>query len=410
MNIVHLVTTDDGGAARAAIRISNSLNTINNENINSKIFVAKKKGSDINVENLISNKKEKFKLIGSSIINNKTISKFKTSSLFSNDKLGINITKYEAIKNADIINLHWINQGMLSYKSLEELKKLGKPIVWTLHDMCPFTGGCHYDENCGKYKEKCGQCKVLGSKKVNDLSTKIQRRKKEIFKDMNLTIIGCSSWITQCAKESQIFKNKKCINIPNSIDIEKFKPIEKNFAKEILNINLNKRVILFGAMSSISNSRKGFKYLLESLKILDKEKYIAVIFGNNNKVAEIDECLETVYLGQLSDDISLSLVYSIADVFVAPSEQENLSNAVMEALSCGTPVVAFNIGGMSDMIKHKKNGYLAIPFESDDLSKGIEWCVDNNDELKNNARKFVIDNYRYEIVSEKYKLLYRSLL
>lgn len=403
MKILHLVVSDNGGAARAAIRISEALIE------KSSIGVVRK--TTTSKANLLVNKKESvIKLPINNIINKLRIKKGVVQYLFSDALIGINFKNNHLFKTCDIINLHWINDGMISYSTLNYMSKLRKPIVWTLHDMWPFTGGCHYDEECGRYKTNCGNCKVLRSNREKDLSTKIQKKKEKIYSDMNITIVGCSNWITECAKESKVFKNKLCVNIPNCIDIETFKPIDKEIARNILNIKTNKKIILFGAMSSTSDARKGFKFMLEAMKILDRDKYIAVIFGNSSEESEIEKYIETIYMGQLSDDYTLALLYNVADVFVAPSIQENLANTVMESLSCGTPVVAFNIGGMPDMIKHEINGYLCEPFKYESLCEGIEYCTKNTVQLGERARKYVEDNYTYEIIGKKYTELYEKLL
>lgn len=409
MKVLHAVTSDIGGAARATIRINNSINFVCKYN-KGKVIVIKKNTSNSSVEPIAVNKLKKILAFRNRIFNDFTISKYNNKTLFSHEIMGFDLLKEKHIREFNIVNLHWINGGMLSYNTLKKLKYLNKPIVWTLHDMWPFTGGCHYDEECGRFKEDCGKCKVLRSSKEVDLSTKIQEKKKKIYDDLNITVVGCSSWITECAKQSKLFKDKKCINIANPIDIDMFKPIDKEICKGILNINTNKKIILFGAMSSTSDERKGFKFLLEAIKKLDSSKYIALIFGNNSEESEVEEHMEVRYLGNLVDDYTLTLVYNAADVFVAPSIQENLANTVLESLSCGTPVVAFDIGGMKDMIKNEYNGYLAEPFDSIDLSKGIDYCINNNDELSFNARSYVVDNFTYEIIGNKYIDLYNDLL
>lgn len=409
MKIIHLVNTDEGGAGRATIRISKSINELCDNNT-SKILVARRTKKINTISSLEVKKINKLQRMINSQINKISIKKYKTSSLFSNSKLGFSIINNPLIRECDIIHLHWINDALLSYNELERLKKIGKPIVWTLHDMWPFTGGCHYDDECEKYKKICGECRVLNSHKRKDLSTKIQNKKKYIYSKMNITIVGCSNWITDCAKESTLFKDKECLNIPNCIDIKRYKPINREMAKNILNINTDKKIILFGAMSATDDKRKGFKYLLEAIKKLDKNKYTCVIFGNDSEDNEIQKYMDTIYVGNIEDDYSLALLYSCADVFVAPSIQENLANTVMESLSCGTPVVAFDIGGMPDMIKHKINGYLAESFNHESLTRGIEYCIKNTEVLGNEARKYVENNFTYEIIGKKYIDIYKRLI
>jgi Glycosyltransferase len=409
MNIVHVVVSDsDGGAARAAYRINTAINNLNDANYKSNMLVLNKNTIDNSVHTVLNSisKRVIYKLKKG--INEKSIDKYNNSTFFSNDIMGIDISKEKIIRECDIINLHWVNNAMLSFEYLEKLKRLNKTMVWTLHDMCPFTGGCHYDEGCEKYKGKCGKCKVLNSNVDKDLSYKIQKKKIQLFSNMNISIVGCSNWITKCARDSKILENKRCINIPNPINHNVFKPLNKEFARKALNIKSEKKIILFGAMSSDSDKRKGYEQLIESLKKMDLEKYKIVIFGNETNDKYLNRITNATYIGKVYDDFTLSLIYNCADVFVAPSIQENLANTVMEALACGTPVTAFKIGGMEDMIKHEFNGYLANPFKTSDFANGIEWCIENTNELSLNAREYVINNYKSNIIANKYIDLYTS--
>jgi glycosyltransferase involved in cell wall biosynthesis len=279
--------------------------------------------------------------------------------------------------NPDIVHLHWINGGMIK---IEDLAKIDKPIVWSLHDMWAFTGGCHYDEECGRYKEKCVKCKVLGSEKENDLSKKVFKRKEKNYKNLDLTVVGLSKWLNECSKESTLLKDKKHVNLPNPIDTNIFKPFDKEKSRELWNLPKDKKLVLFGAMNPTGDPRKGFKELSEALKLLEIKDVEFVVFGSSAPKNPPKFKFKTHYVGRLNDDIGLVTLYSAVDVMIVPSLQENLSNAIMESLSCATPVVAFDIGGNSDMIEHKKTGYLVKPFEAQDLANGIEWVLN----LKNN--------------------------
>ena len=312
--------------------------------------------------------------------------------------------------NPDIVHLHWINDGMIR---IEDLPKIKAPIVWSLHDMYPFTGGCHYSDDCIGFKNKCGNCKVLRSKKSNDLSRKGWKRKKKVFDNIsNLTVIGLSKWMESQAKESSLFFNKNVINLPNGIDINVFKPHSKDLSRDLWNLPKDKKLILFGAMDSTSDPRKGYKELLDALSNLNINNLEFIVFGNSNPSESENFGSKTHYLGNLKDDISLVTLYNSVDVMIVPSLQENLSNVIMESLSCGTPVVGFDIGGNSDMIEHKKNGYLAKPLDSSDLARGIEWVLncENYDNLLNYSRKKNLNEFDDSLVSEKYIELYKNIL
>jgi glycosyltransferase involved in cell wall biosynthesis len=313
--------------------------------------------------------------------------------------------------NPDIVHLHWICGGMMR---IEDIEKIKPPIVWSLHDMWAFTGGCHYDEECGAYIRGCGNCKVLGSMKENDLSYKIFNRKRKVFASKNdMIIVGLSRWLNECSKNSFLLKDKKHINLPNPIDTCMFKPFDKEKARELWSLPQGKKLVLFGAMGATSDPRKGFKELSEALQKLEKNSDIEfVVFGSSQPQNAPDLGFPTYYLGHLHDDVSLVTLYSAVDVMVIPSLQENLSNAIMESLACGTPVVAFDVGGNSDMIDHKMNGYLAKPFDTTDLANGIEWVLNTPTygELCKNAREKVIREFESKVVVEKYVALYKQLM
>jgi len=228
----------------------------------------------------------------------------------------------------------------------------------------------------------------------------------------NLTIVGLSRWLQNCAKESSLLCNSNIVNLPNLIDTDIFKPIEKNHAREKLGLSQNKKYILFGAMRATGDPRKGYDKLQEALKKLNDPLIEFVVFGNNEPSNCQGLTNKTHFLGDIQDDGSLQIIYNACDVIIVPSIQENLSNIILESLSCGSPVVAFDIGGNSDMIDHLNNGYLAEPFDTDDLAEGIEWVINNKNyiDLKKNARKKILKSFDSEIVIQKYLELYKDIL
>jgi len=407
---VLIVNSSDihGGAARAANRLHIGLKRIG---VISEMLVLKKGGNDPDIMGLEGKVKKALSLV------RPTIDKFplkrypnKSNTLFSPAWV-----PYSGIVNrinnsdADIVHFHWINGGMVR---IEEIALINKPIVWSLHDMWAFTGGCHYDEECGKYESICGNCPVLNSNKVKDLSRRIFQRKQKTYKSLDITVVGLSQWMADCAKKSSLFRGKNVVNLPNPINIETFRPLNKHFARESLNLPQDKKIILFGAMSATSDPRKGYRELSEALKIMDSDHIELAILGADRHNDNINFDFPVHYLGQVNDDLSLRIIYSAADVMVVPSIQENLSNAIMESMSCGTPVVAFNIGGNGDMIDHKINGYLAAPYEPVDLSDGIKWVITHNEKnnLREKSRQKILDNFEGTKVSLEYLELYKDII
>lgn len=415
MKVLHINSYDiHGGAANAVYRINKALNFCG---VDSKVLVKKKFSTNKTIYSIRRVKFNNVRTTCREIYEQIYLRPYKRKKnvIFSIAKAGMNIIDEDILKEADIIHLHWINDGMISLKQLKKLSALKKPIVWTLHDMWPFTGGCHYSGNCNKYKNLCGQCNILGSYKEKDLSTEIFNEKKKIFNDMNLEVVCCSNWLASCAKESKVFENKNITVIPNCIDENLYKPIDKQIAKKILNLDINKKYILFGADNSTSDVRKGYKYLIKGLEILSQSelsKDVELIVFGGEKGEEIMP-FPTRFLGILNDDISLNIVYSAADIFVAPSLEDNLPNTIMESLFSGTPVVAFNIGGIPDMIKHKFNGYLAEEKNSTDLCRGIQYILSNKDDyekIRSNCRSFVVENFNEEKIANEYEKIYKKLL
>lgn len=398
----------NGGAARAAYRLHKSLLSAE---VDSKMLVQEKysdefliKGLNTKIKKMIG--KVRLFLDGLPV----KLYKYRTKTLFSANWVPFSdIVKRINDENPDVVHLHWINAGMMR---IEDIEKIKAPVVWSLHDMWPFTGGCHYDEGCGAFRQGCGACKVLGSQKTKDLSAKVFERKHKIFLRKNINIVGLSKWINNCSQESTLFKDKRHINLPNPIDLSLFKPFDKKGARALWSFPENKKLILFGAMGATSDPRKGFKDLSDALPKLNSNDIEFVVFGSSEPEKSQSFGFKTHYLGHLHDDVSLVALYSAVDVMVVPSLQENLSNAIMESLACGTPVVAFDIGGNSDMIDHKENGYLAKPFESQDLAKGIDWVLQNEkyQQISHNAREKVVQCFDSGLIAEKYIELYKTVI
>lgn len=409
MKIVHVNTYDiNGGAARAAYRLHRSLLKIN---LDSRMFVANNDSKEKEILGPISKLDNVFCKLAPHI--DKSI--LKCLNQKSQDILSLSLYKNpyaHKIKkiDADIINLHWINEGFLTPSLIGEINK---PIIWTLHDMWPFCGGEHYVGDSVRYIE--GYTKKnrvnLGSIDVNRW---IWRNKKRIFGHKKaMKIVAPSKWMYECAKKSSIFKDHEVIHIPNSIDENVFKPYNRKFTRQALNLRENEKVILFGAMSATSDKRKGFDLLIAALKYLKSSTPIdniqILVFGSSeaNEIKKLGFKVKS--LGILKDDLSLALYYSTSDVFIAPSREDNLPNTILESMACGTPVVSFNVGGIKDMIDHNNNGFLAQPESSEELSKGILYLLSNegiNSEFSINAREKVLKNFTFELQSKAYEKLY----
>ena len=410
MKILIVNTSDiQGGAARAAYRLHSALLV---EGVDSQMLAQSQSSDNLTV---IGPQTKVQKALGKlrPTLDGLPVHRYKerTKTLFSPSWLPFSsiVERINAI-NPDIVHLHWIAGGMMR---IEDIAKIKAPIVWSLHDMWAFTGGCHYDEECHAYTKDCGSCKVLRSHKNNDLSKKVFIRKQKTFTKIdNMTVVGLSSWLNDCSKNSSLLKDKRHINLPNPINTTRFQPFDKNKARTLWNLPTDKKLVLFGAMGVTSDPRKGFNELSEALHELKDDSIELVIFGSSQPKNPHNFAFKTHYLGQLHDDVSLVTLYSAVDVMIVPSLQENLSNAIIESLACATPVVGFDIGGNSDMIEHHKTGYLAEPFDSNDLAKGIEWVLNSEsyDELCQNAREKVLREFDSQVVAKKYIDLYNKII
>ena len=303
--------------------------------------------------------------------------------IFSYPIIGSNISEMDLVKDADVIYIHWVLNGFLSLNSLGQLIKLNKPIVFYMHDMWTLTGGCHHSFGCDKYMKQCHNCKFFIGDKEKDLSNSEFKRKKKLFSNHdNVYFIAPSKWLFDCAKKSSLTKKKPVFYIPNYLEDKIFKPFEKNVAKHLLNFDKDEIVIAFGAIS-VESPYKGWEYLQEALELLYENgnfKNVSILIFGSGYRKEIAEAIpfKTRFMGFLFNEFATNLMYNAADIFVAPSLAEVFGYVILESLRCGTPVVAFNTGGIPDLIKHKENGYLANYKDAKDLAGGIKFCFDNH--------------------------------
>jgi glycosyltransferase involved in cell wall biosynthesis len=413
VNLLILNTSDNqGGAAMATYRLHHGLRSIG---VNSCLMVQEKKTDDYTVigpktrwQNIQAFFRPYLEVLAAKSYQNREKTIF--SPAWVPDQLAGKVSTLKP----DIIHLFWVNWGFMK---LETLGRFNSPVVWTLHDMWPFTGGCHYDNECGRFRQSCGKCPVLGSDRDHDLSRHIWKRKRKSWEGAPIVVVATSHWLADMARSSSLFRDQRIEVIPNGLDTDRYKPVKKDVARATYNLPQDKRLILFSAFGATSDKRKGNQFLVQALEIMSRagwdSKTELVIIGASRPESPPDMGMKVHYMGRLHDEISQVLLYSAADVVVAPSMQENLSNVVMESLSCGTPVVAFNIGGMPDMIDHQLNGYLATPFQPNDLANGMMWVLENNDRrntLSQRARKTVVERYALQAVANRYLSLYQSIL
>ena len=336
---------------------------------------------------------------------------------FSPNNVGVDITHHPLVKEADVIHLHWVNHGFITVDTIKKLAALGKPIIWSMHDMWIFTGGCHYSGSCRNFEQACGNCQFLKIPSENDITKGILAEKLSKLKNKNIRFVGSSKWLASEARKSKLLKNEHVTDMVTPVNTSFFRPIEGPTLRSELGISSSKKVILFLAMSA-EDERKGFQYLLQALILLGQQStkpdFEIIIVGKNNSKHFTEVPFPIHLLGLVSDKSRIVEAYNAANVFVIPSLEDNLPNTIMESLACGTPVVGFNTGGIPEMIDHKKTGYVAEFKNAQDLARGIQWVLDEEGvtsaELKSNSRIKAESHYSYPVVAKKYFDLYNEVL
>lgn len=414
MKVLFLSTSDiQGGAARAAHRLYQGLLSIG---VNVKVLVQSKSIDD---PRIIAPSGKIAKGLAALRPTLDLLPLYLTgeqSSAFATSWLQNPVYVREEVNefSPDIIHLHWVNKGFLR---IESLSKFDVPIVWTLHDMWAFTGGCQMTHGCKGYQNTCGNCPQLKHSGKYDLSHWIFNRKKRAWSDINLTLACPSQWISECVSKSSLFKDRSSILIPHGLNLNHFRPTPKKIARDILDLPLEKRLILFSAVNPRVNPYKGFNYFLEMLDYLAmsplRYDLEIVVLGISDKKLDLDLPFKAHYPGYFNDDISLGLVNSAVDLIVTPSTQDNLPLTVMEALTSGTPCVGFRVGGIPDMVTHKVNGYLVDFGDVQGLADGVVWVLEDPERwerLSKAARKKAVEEYDQLKIAKRYIQLYETLL
>lgn len=314
----------------------------------------------------------------------------------------------------DIVNLHWI-ADFVDYPSLLGPLSAGRPVVWTLHDLNVFTGGCHYDLGCGRHLRECGDCPQLRTPASNDLSSEIWKRKKALFDQLPHDLIHFvtpSSWLGEEAKRSPILRRFPVSVIPNGLDLEDFAPRDEGSAREVFGIPHDAKVVLFAA-DGLSLIRKGFDVLMQALDHIRARlpKLHLVTVGHH--CPDLSHRIPHTNLGHVNSDRLLSNIYSAADLLVIPSLQDNLPNTVLESMACGTPAVGFDVGGIPDMVQHRKTGLLVPPYEPKALGAAMLELLQNSERRSaygENCRRSALGHFSMEEQASRYSELYAHLL
>jgi glycosyltransferase involved in cell wall biosynthesis len=413
MKILHLNTFDiEGGAAKAAWRLHQGLRELGTD---SRILVQTKTSGDYTVyerDTDLARWLGKYRPLLEILPTLPYWSRPPTH--WATEWMPTRIIQQIERLKPDVIHLHWVCRGFMS---IPDIGKLTQPIIWTLHDSWAFTGGCHVPGNCALYKKECGMCPQLDSAQPDDLSRWIWARKNKYWAHQPFTIVTPSHWLAECSQNSSLLGHCRTEVIPNGIDTALYHPIPKQKAREALTLPQNRKFVLISAMNATLDLNKGFRHLESALQQLAasgwKDKIELLVVGQTAPSEPVNTGVPVRFLGVLKDETAMRQVYSAADVTVSSSIQENLPNSIMESMACGTPVVAFNVGGIPQLIDHNVNGYLATPFESSDLAEGIRMILSDDAHrllLSDRARTKIETTFDSGIITRQYQALYKELL
>lgn len=415
---VLIVNTSErtGGAAVAANRLMKALN---NHGVKARMLVRDKESDTLTVIGLPPTVWLRWNFLWERLVIFCRLH-FQRKHLFEVDiaNSGTDITRLREFQEADIIHLHWVNQGMLSLGGIRKILDSGKPVVWTMHDIWPATAICHYARGCPNFKQRCHHCPLLpGGGGKNDLSAKVWSRKQAMLRDHTVSYVACSKWLAGEAQKSSLLEGQRVVTIPNPIDTHIYHPKDKREAKRRLGLPEDRRIILF-VSQRVTDRRKGMEFFMEAAGYLatqypemTRNSGIAILGGHAEEVAD-NLPIPAYPLGYVSDEQRIVDVYNAADVFVLPSLEDNLPNTLMEAMACGVPCVGFRVGGIPEMIDHLQNGYVARLRDAADLATGIHWVLFDTSyaDLVKLCQHKVATNYSQQSVAVKYIEVYNQAL
>lgn len=415
---VLIVNTSEraGGAAVAANRLMDALN---NHGVKAKMLVRDKQTDALTVVGLTGRWRQQWYFLWERLVLFLHL-RFSRKHLFEVDmaNIGTDITRLPEFQEADIVHLHWINQGLLSLGGIRKILRSGKPVVWTMHDIWPATAICHLTLGCDHFKTACSRCPYLpGGGRANDLAARVWRRKQAVLDEGALSFVACSRWLEQEALQSALLSGQKITNIPNPIDTKVYNPGSRAEARRQLGLPQDMRLILF-VSQRVTNRNKGMDYLVEACRQLVSQDAAhaaqtgVVILGGHAEEVAGQLPFPSFPLGYVSDERRIVSVYRAADVFVLPSLSENLPNTIMESMACGVPCIGFRVGGIPEMIDHQKNGYVAAYRDAGDLARGLHWVLfeADRDALSAAAVTKVHRCYSQQSVALKYTELYNEAI
>ena len=413
VNVLHLNAGDwIGGAARSAFRLNAALCTAGAK---STLFVRHQSTDAANVLRYKSKLTRVLDLARPYVDRVAQRLYGARTSAFSSGLVPDRLASMIDSLRPDVVNLHWVGAGFIQ---IETLARIGRPLVWTLHDSWPFTGGCHLPGECRRYTEQCGSCPELRRASERDLSRLTWLRKCRAYRSAQLTVVAPSRWLARNASASALFRSRKVVHIPNGIDLRRFQPLDQEFARRALGIVGKRPTVLFSAFGGAADANKGFDLLLRAVGRLGRTapnggRPRILLVGTARMPEGIPPDIEVICAGSVQDEVTSVLLNSAADVVACPSRQENLPNVVLEALACGRPAVGFDVGGMSDLIRDGENGRLVKPFDDAALADAISWVLADDarrQRMCDVARRIAETEFSLDEQARRYLELYREVI
>lgn len=417
---VLLINTSEriGGAAIAASRL---LRALNRHGVEAEMLVRDKQTDNPRVAALGRGLVQQMRFVAerADICLRNGLSR---QNLFAIDagRFGTDITRRPEFQRANVIHLHWVNQAMLSLRDIQRICQSGKRVVWTMHDMWPFTGICHHADTCEGWLTGCGNCRLLRRPAANDLSHQTYERKRRLLALHRIGFAACSDWLAALARRSPLLQNQKVVSIPNAIDSSRYTPATDGGRRAVrrrLSLPEEKRLLLFVAYK-VTDPNKGIGYLREAIARLCAEqsawrnKLAVVAVGREATQLADTMDVEVIPVEYVSDPQVMIDYYRAADLLAMPTLMDNLPNTIAESMACGTPCVGFEVGGLPQMIRHGETGLLARYKDAEDFAHCLALALTLSpaayDELCHAARRAAVRDYGEESVAARYIKLYEN--
>jgi glycosyltransferase involved in cell wall biosynthesis len=413
LRVLHLATHDGrGGAARATRRLHAGLRALG---VDSRVLVRERYSREPGIVAFDdaappARRRERARRLAEEAAR---ADARRPHEAFSSDRTALGADLLAAIPPADLYNLHWVG-GFVDWAEVLLPLSRRAPLVWTLSDLNALTGGCHYDLGCGRYREACGACPQLASRDPDDASRATLRRKCEVLARMRpgaLHVVAASRWLADRARESAVTRTLPTTVIPRGVDVDVFRPRDRDAVRRALGIGRGERVALL-VSTRLGTPRKGLAQALEAARHARDVPGFRLVCVGLGPGPPNDGSLPVTSLGHVASDDRLAELMSAADVLIAPSLQEAFGLTVLEAMACGTPVVAFDTGGAPDLVKPGRHGYVVPVGDARALGHALRIVL--RDDLSRGrmgeaCRALAVEGHGLDHQARRYRDLYRSL-